>query len=66
MTTAQCTRIPANAFSDMNISTDKNYQLTDILLTNQQFDLQVNEETEASVQFTIQPLDSYVFSLKEK
>lgn len=62
--------IPANAFAAMNLSWDKAYQLSDLLLSKQTATFKASEITdihaETGISLTLSPLGSYIFDLQEK
>jgi glycosidase len=59
-------RIPASAFSAMNLSTDKTYQLNDLLLTDKTTVFKASEVTDSGIQLSLEPLGAYIFNLQGK
>lgn len=59
-------RIPANALAAMNVSSEKIYQLTDLMQGKQPISINAGELADSGIRLTLNPLESYIFDLQEK
>ncbi|QHT71616.1 alpha-amylase [Rhodocytophaga rosea] len=64
-------KIPANAFALMNVDVNKDFQVTDILLSGKSISFKGNDATDrknsqTGIPVTLEPLGAYIFEIEEK